>query len=103
MRFLLFLCRPHNSRILQHKENNYSDNHTVGKYNLCDYLQLGLCVALGNSIHSDLNLYAVLTVFMQTSQFTNFAAQRGCLQRQPYCDFNKFELSGVTSFAVIYG
>ena len=48
-----------------------------GHYNLRGYLQLDLCVALESSIHSDLNAYAVLTVFMQTSQFTNFAAQRG--------------------------
>ena len=26
MQFLLFLCRPHNLRILQPKEDNYSDN-----------------------------------------------------------------------------
>ena len=48
-----------------------------GNYNLRGYLQLGLCVALGNFIHLDLNSYAVLTVFMQTSQFTNVATQRG--------------------------
>ena len=34
MQFLLFLCRPHNLRILQHKEDNYSDNHTVILTNL---------------------------------------------------------------------
>ena len=72
-----------------------------GHYNLRGYLQLDLCVALENSINSNLNAYAVLTVFMQASQFTNFAAQRGWLQRQPYCDFNKFELLHVTIFAVI--
>ena len=33
-----------------------------GHYNLRGYLQLGLCVALENSIHLDLNAYAVLTV-----------------------------------------
>ena len=33
-----------------------------GNYILRGYLRLGLCVALGNSIHSDLNSYAVLTV-----------------------------------------
>ena len=34
-----------------------------GNYNLRGYLQLDLCVALENSIHSNLNAYAVLTVF----------------------------------------
>ena len=34
-----------------------------GHYNLRGYLQLVLCVALENSIHSDLNVYAVLTFF----------------------------------------
>ena len=32
-------------------------------YNLRGYLQLDLCVALKNSIRSNLNVYAVLTVF----------------------------------------
>ena len=44
------------------------------------YLQLDLCVALENSIHSNLNAYAVLTVFMQTLQFKNFATQKEELQ-----------------------
>ena len=48
--------------------------------NLRSYLQLDLCVALENSIHSNLNAYAVLTVFMQTLQFTNFATQKEELQ-----------------------
>ena len=47
-----------------------------GHYNLRGYLQLDLCVALENSIHSNINAYAVLTVFMQASQFTNFSAQK---------------------------
>ena len=34
MQFLLFLCRPYNLQILQHKEDNYSDNHTVILTNL---------------------------------------------------------------------
>ena len=45
-------------------------------YNLRGYLQLDLCVALENSIRSNLNAYVVLTVFMQTSQFTNFATKK---------------------------
>ena len=52
----------------------------LGNYNSRSYLQLGLCVALENSIRSDLNAYAVLTVFMQTLQFTNFATQKEELQ-----------------------
>ena len=36
--------------------------------------------ALENSLHSDLNAYAVLTVFMQTLQSTNFATQKEELQ-----------------------
>ena len=32
MQFLLYLCRPHNLRILQHKEDNYSDNHIGRAY-----------------------------------------------------------------------
>ena len=51
-----------------------------GNFNLRGYLHLDLCVALENSIHSNLNAYAVLTVFMQTSQFTNFSAQTEELQ-----------------------
>ena len=51
-----------------------------GNYNLRGFLQLDLCVALENSIHSNLNTYAVLTVFMQTLQFTNFATQKEELQ-----------------------
>ena len=51
-----------------------------GNYNLRGYLQLDLCVALENSIRSNLNVYALLTVFMQTSQFTNFATQKEELQ-----------------------
>ena len=47
-----------------------------GNYNLRGYLQLDLCVALENSIYSDVNAYAVLTVLMQTPQFTNFATQK---------------------------
>ena len=43
---------------------------------LSGYLQLDLCVALGSSMDSSLNAYAVLTVFMQTSQFTNFATTK---------------------------
>ena len=35
-------------------------------YNLRGYFQLDLCVALESSIHLDVNMYAVLTVFMQT-------------------------------------
>ena len=42
-----------------------------GNNNLRGYLQLDLCVALENPIHSKLNAYAVLTVFMQTLHFTN--------------------------------
>ena len=48
-----------------------------GHYNLRGYLQLDLCVALESSIHSNLNGYADLTIFMQTSQFKDFVAQRG--------------------------
>ena len=48
----------------------------LGIFNTRGYLQLDLCVALENSIDSNLNAYAVLTVFMQTSQFTNFATQK---------------------------
>ena len=55
----------------------YAHEFYFGNYNLRGYLQLGLCVALENSIHSDVNVYAVLTVFMQTSQFTNFVTKRG--------------------------
>ena len=55
---------------------SYFYEHEVLFWKL-QFTRLDLCVALGNSIHSDLNLYAVLTVFMQTSQFKNFAAQRG--------------------------
>ena len=51
-----------------------------GNYNLRGYLQLDLCVALENSIDSHLNAYAVLTVFMQASQFRNFATQKEELQ-----------------------
>ena len=51
-----------------------------GHYNLRGYLQLDLCVALGSSMDSSLNAYAVLTVFMQTSQFTICAAQKEGLQ-----------------------
>ena len=43
-------------------------------------LQLDLCVALENSIHSNLNANAVHTVFMQTLQFMNFATQKEELQ-----------------------
>ena len=32
MQFLMFLCRPHNLRILQHKKKNYSDNHSGRSY-----------------------------------------------------------------------
>ena len=32
MQFLLFFCRPHNFRILQHKEDNYSDNSSGRVY-----------------------------------------------------------------------
>ena len=32
MQLLLFLCRPYNLRILQHKKNNYSDNHSGRAY-----------------------------------------------------------------------
>ena len=32
MQFLLFLCRPRNLRILQHKEDNYSDNRSGRAY-----------------------------------------------------------------------
>ena len=51
-----------------------------GHYNLRGYLQLGLCIALENYIHSNLSAYAVLTVFMQTLQFSNFATQKEELQ-----------------------
>ena len=51
-----------------------------GHYNLRGYLQLDLCVAIGNSMDSNLNVYVVLTVFMQTSQFTNFEIQKEELQ-----------------------
>ena len=51
-----------------------------GNYNLRGYFQLDLCLGLENSIDSNLNAYAVLTVFMQTSQFTNFATQKEELQ-----------------------
>ena len=44
------------------------------------YLYLDLCFALENSIDFNLNAYAVLTVFMQTTQFTNFATQKEELQ-----------------------
>ena len=47
-----------------------------GHYNLRGYLQLGLCIALENYIHSNLSAYAVLTVFMQASQFTHFATHK---------------------------
>ena len=51
-----------------------------GHNNLRGYLQLDLCVALGSSMDSGLNTYAVLTVFVQTSQFTNFVTQKERLQ-----------------------
>ena len=51
-----------------------------GHYNLRGYLQLDLCVALGSSMDSSLNAYAVLNVFMQMSQFTIFATQKEGLQ-----------------------
>ena len=51
-----------------------------GNYNLRGYLQLDLCLGLENFIDSNLNAYAVLTVFMQTSQFTNFVTQEEELQ-----------------------
>ena len=51
-----------------------------GNYNLRGYLQLDLCVEPENSIHYNLNAYAVLTVFMQTLQITSFATQKEELQ-----------------------
>ena len=55
-------------------------NYYFGNYHLRGYLQLDLCIALEHYIHSDVNAYAVLTVLMQTSQFTNFATQKEELQ-----------------------
>ena len=55
----------------------------LGRYNLRGYFQLDLWIALGSSMYSSLNAYAVFTVFMQTLQLTIFAAQKEGLKWQP--------------------
>ena len=71
--FKLYLC------VLTHycfKAHDFYLKH----YNLRGYLQLQLCVALGSSMDSSLNAYAVFIVFMQTLQFMIFATQKKGLQ-----------------------